>query len=92
MGNAFSVFLVSHYQEIWVVDFRYSKQNLIELIRANNINDMIFAVGMYAAMSNGTINMMRNLAKQNGVYIPKPASPTTNDSIITIQEPADTLN
>jgi hypothetical protein len=31
---------------------------------------MIFAVGMYAAMSDGTINMMRRLGKQNGEYIP----------------------
>jgi len=92
MGNAFSVFLISHYQEIWVVDFRYSKQNLIELVRANNINDMIFAVGMYAAMSNGTINMMRNLAKQSGVYIPKPSSYTTGDSIVPTEQPSDTLN
>lgn len=92
MGNAFSVFLISHYQEIWVVDFRYSKQNLIELVRANKIDDMIFAVGMYAAMSNGTINMMRNLAKQSGVYIPKPTSYSTGDSVIPIEQPADSLN
>lgn len=79
-GNAFTVFLISHYEEIWVVDFRYSKQNMIEIIRKNKINDMIFALGMYGAMSNGTINMMRNLGKQSGVYIPP--KPVINDSIV----------
>jgi hypothetical protein len=79
-GNAFTVFLISHYEEIWVVDFRYSKQNMIEIIRKNKINDMIFALGMYGAMSNGTINMMRNLGKQSGVYIPP--KPAINDSIV----------
>jgi len=69
-GNAFVVYLISHYEEIWVVDFRYSKQNIIETIRRNKINDLVFAVGMYGAMSGGTINMMRNLAKQSGKYIP----------------------
>lgn len=78
-GNAFAVYLISHYEEIWVVDFRYSKQNLIEIIRKNKINDMIFAIGMYGAMSNGTINMMRNLGKQSGIYIPP--KPVVNDSI-----------
>jgi len=66
MGNAFSVYLISHYEEIYVVDFRYSKHNLLSLIRENKINDLIFAVGLYAAMSNGTIGMMRRLATNSG--------------------------
>ena len=35
------------------------------LIRENEINDLIFAVGMYGAMSNGTIQRMRNLGFNN---------------------------
>ena len=76
MGNAFSVYLISHFEEIWVIDFRYSGHNLMELIAANNINDLIFAVGMYAAMSHGTINMMRNLAKDHS-----PALTAKRDSV-----------
>ncbi len=70
MGNAFAVFLVNHYQEIWVVDLRYSKQNLTKIIKENNINDIVFAVGMYAAMSKGTIGMMQRLTTQSGIYVP----------------------
>lgn len=73
MGNAFSVYLISHYEEIYVVDLRYSKHNLISLIRENQINDLVFAVGLYAAMSNGTIGMMRRLATHSGT--PPPPSP-----------------
>jgi hypothetical protein len=65
MGNAFSVFLVSHYEEIWIMDYRYSKHNLINLIKDNNITDMVFAVGMYAAVSKGTIKRMARLGTQN---------------------------
>lgn len=91
MGNAFAVYLISHYQEIWVVDFRYSKHNLMDLVRANNINDMIFALGMYGAMSNGTIGMMRNLGKQSGVYIPKPSTAQDGDSVtVSPASPSDT--
>jgi hypothetical protein len=90
MGNAFTPFLISHYEEIWVADLRYSKQNLLDIIRKNGINDMIFAVGMYAAMSDGTINMMRRMGKQNGEYIPpkkivvdtlKSADPIVEDTL-----------
>ena len=88
-GNAFVVYLISHYEEIWVVDFRYSKQNIIETIRKNKINDMIFAMGMYGAMSKGTINMMRNLGKQSGVYVPpKPTIPEKSDSTFIVPEPS----
>ena len=59
-----------------MVDFRYSKQNLTKIINENKINDLIFAVGMYAAMSKGTIGMMRRLATQSGVYVPEPETPT----------------
>jgi len=90
MGNAFTPFLISHYEEIWVVDFRYSKQNLLEIIRKNKIDDMIFAVGMYAAMSDGTINMMRRLGKQNGDYIP-PKKVAQPDSLSAPRILIDTL-
>jgi len=90
-GNAFVVYLISHYEEIWVVDFRYSKQNIIDTIRKNKINDMIFAMGMYGAMSKGTINMMRNLGKQSGIYVPpKPKITEPQDSITITPIPAPT--
>jgi hypothetical protein len=62
MGNAFAVYLISHYEEIYVFDFRYSKHNILNIIRDTEINDLIFAVGMYGAMNPGTIRMMRNLS------------------------------
>ena len=67
MGNAFAVYLISHYEEIYVMDFRYSNHNLMNLIEKNSINDLIFALGMYGAMSHVTINMMRNLATNSGL-------------------------
>lgn len=91
MGNAFAVYLISHYEEVYVLDFRYSNHNLMDLIKENGINDLIFGLGMYGAMSQGTINMMRRLATNNGVpkdkkpvKEPKPkkvAKPVKNDTI-----------
>ncbi|MDA0686476.1 MAG: DHHW family protein [Bacteroidetes bacterium] len=63
MGNAFSVYLISHYEEIWVFDYRYSKHVMLDIIYDREIDDLIFALGMYGAMSNGTIHMMRKLGE-----------------------------
>jgi hypothetical protein len=82
MGNAFTVYLVSHYEEIWVMDFRYSYHNLTDLMVTNEIDDLIFAVGMYAAMSNGTINRIRNLATQKGPPAPKPVKQIPLDTLL----------
>jgi hypothetical protein len=73
-GNAFVVYLISHYEEVWVVDFRYSQHNLVSLIRDNKINDLIFGLGMYGAMSGQAISMMRNLGKQSGEFVPEKSS------------------
>lgn len=87
MGNAFSVFLISHYEEIYVIDFRYSKHNLMDIIKTNKINDLIFAVGMYASMSSGTIGMMRRLATQkDGGQLPTP-TPSIDSSAVIIESP-----
>lgn len=84
MGNAFSVYLVSHYEEIWVFDFRYSKHVMLDIIRTEKINDLIFALGMYGAMSSGTINMMRKLG-EGGIGMPPkaPEHSLPTDSIST---------
>jgi hypothetical protein len=97
MGNAFAVYLVSHYEEIWVVDLRYSRHNLMNIIMENDVDDLIFAIGMYAAMSNGTIRMMRNLATQRGGGggtdgkggIPKNPKKSNGDSTIVLPDPVD---
>ena len=89
MGNAFSVYLISHYEEIYVLDFRYSNHNLLSIINNNGIDDLIFAIGMYGAMSQGTINMMRSLATNNGVAKTIPSSDKNNPikpKIIILQQ------
>jgi len=82
MGNAFAVYLISHYEEIWVVDFRYSGHSLMDLIAERQINDLIFGMGLYGAMSHGTIRMMRNLAKAHAPALSRERSQATaKDSV-----------
>lgn len=40
-GNCFVPFLVDHYQTVYVVDFRYAQQNVLQLMQEKNIRDLI---------------------------------------------------
>jgi GMP synthase PP-ATPase subunit len=73
------------------MDFRYSDHNILNLFRDNNINDLIFAVGMYGAMADGTIKRMHNLGFNNGLVKKKLVLPV--DSLINSEiKKIDTLN
>lgn len=41
-GNAFLPFLVPHYSEIYVVDPRHYKENIVDLAKENNIDEVLF--------------------------------------------------
>ena len=41
-GNAFVPFLVDHYQDVYVVDYRYYMGNLTDFIVSRSIKDVLF--------------------------------------------------
>ena len=41
-GNAFAPFLVDHYQDVYIVDYRYYIGNLTSFISERNIKDVLF--------------------------------------------------
>ncbi|MBO6259501.1 MAG: hypothetical protein J6N47_01605 [Lachnospiraceae bacterium] len=57
-GNAFVPFLVDHYDEVYVVDYRYYKQGAVTLAKEHEIDDVIF-VNNASALSTGKINLMK---------------------------------
>ncbi len=42
-GNAFSPYLALHYEQVFIVDYRYFKSNIPDFIKENKITDFIFA-------------------------------------------------
>lgn len=40
-GNCFVPFLIDHYQDIHVIDFRYAQENVMDYMRENHIKDLI---------------------------------------------------
>lgn len=61
-GNAFVPFLAAHYENTYVVDYRYWKGKLPALVTEKGINDVYFVNNIMAAQTKVRINEMRNLS------------------------------
>lgn len=55
-GNAFVPFLVDHYENVYVVDYRYYPEGLTTLIQERNIKDIIFINNISAATTSSLVS------------------------------------
>ena len=65
-GNAFIPYLASHYQDIYVVDYRYFKGNIPDFIKEHHINEFLYMHNSFAANSKAAVkfgSMMLNKGK-----------------------------
>ena len=67
-GNAFSPFMVSHYDEVFVVDQRYFQLGLIDFIQQNGVTDLLFINNIFAANTDIRINEIERIKYQ--VFVP----------------------
>lgn len=58
-GNAFVPFLANSYQTVHVVDYRYFSGNLIDLVKENGIQDVIYVNNANALIESAAKNMTR---------------------------------
>ena len=49
MGNAFIPWLIDHYEYVYWIDARYTKNTISQLVRDYHIQDVIYEVGIYGA-------------------------------------------
>ncbi len=57
-GNAFAPYLVDHYEDVYVVDYRYFQGDLRELIREYGIQDIIFLNNAQALTEKASEQML----------------------------------
>lgn len=62
-GNAFVPFLVNSYQTVHVVDYRYYTGNLIDLVKENNVQDVIYINNANALIQSAVNNMNKILTQ-----------------------------
>ncbi len=62
-GNAFIPFLTPHYSEIYVVDPRHYKESIVDLIRENNIDEVLFLNYILTTNFDSFMDSVLNLIK-----------------------------
>ena len=62
-GNAFAPFLVNNYEKVVVVDQRYFTANLMELMKQEGINELLFINNIFAAHTPFHIDKIKGLKK-----------------------------
>lgn len=60
-GNAFAPFLINHYEEVHVVDQRYFERPVMQFIKDQGINEIIFANNAFAACTPYHIRCIEGL-------------------------------
>lgn len=60
-GNCFVPYLVDHYDKVYVVDFRYNSDNLIDFCKENQITDLILHNNIQLIGSTNVVAMYQNL-------------------------------
>jgi len=69
-GNAFSPYLASHFDEVYIIDFRYFNGSIKDLVQKNNITDIVFSHNVYA--SNSSFTVKREMGMLNYSQSSKP--------------------
>ena len=62
-GNAFVPYLPSHFEEVYVIDYRYFDGSVKKLISENKITDILFAHNVFMFNSSFTVSRERNMLK-----------------------------
>mgnify|MGYP002798712256 CR=1 FL=1 len=58
-GNAFVPFLVDHYQDVYVIDFRYYSGSISQFVAQNQIDDVIFLNNLNATGAKSLLDSLQ---------------------------------
>jgi hypothetical protein len=70
-GNAFSHYLTSHYEEVFILDYRYFKGNIVNLVNKYKVTDILFAHNVYVANSDFAVKQALGFLKDKTQKEPK---------------------
>ena len=63
-GCAFVPCLVDNYSKLYVIDYRYSNQNIPAFVREHNVDDVIYVNNMTLASTDSVANKLYSMATQ----------------------------
>jgi len=71
-GNPFAVFMLPHFEEVYVVDYRYFPGGLLELIEKAGITDLVFMNVSMTAHSRFHRNRIVRIMGRSSAAVPAP--------------------
>lgn len=60
-GNCFIPFLVDHYQTVYIMDYRYATENVINFVKEHNVKDLILINNITIIGATGVTNRIASL-------------------------------
>ncbi len=92
-GNPFAPFLAAHYENVYIVDYRYFNLGLINFIIDNNVNDLIFLNCSMLANADWHIRCINNIMYYRNVpiHVPKDSLKLKHDKDSIITKHVDSL-
>lgn len=70
-GNAFAPFLISHYDDVYIVDQRYFELGVEDFVQENGITDLLFLNNIFAVNTGVRIDELEGIQRQS--YAAPPA-------------------
>lgn len=90
-GNAIAPFFISHYEEVYIVDYRYFKNGLVNLVKDNGIDDVIFVQCTFFVNTSWHLNKIKNLMYKANVKVELGTDSTKTDSAETEELKKDSI-
>lgn len=64
LGNPFVVWLLSHFEKILVIDYRYFKANILDVIEEHQVTDLVFINGILTSSTEVHTSLVRRLKRK----------------------------
>mgnify|MGYP003956541379 FL=1 len=64
LGNPFVVWLLSHFEKVLVIDYRYFKANILDVIEEHEVTDLVFINGILTSSTQVHTSLIRRLKKK----------------------------
>ena len=76
-GNAFAPFLISHFDEVYIVDQRYFQLGLVDFVKQNGVTDVVFINNSFAANTGVRIHEIERIMYQQ--FVPPSPAPESQE-------------
>jgi hypothetical protein len=64
-GNPFSIYFISHFEKVFIADYRYFTANIIDFVEKNKVTDIVILHNSFSANTYGHVNLIKAMLYYN---------------------------